>query len=850
MADTTSVRSEENETLSTESAQVVNAATASRSDSGNIEENIEESTAHTDSDGHPSSSNRSTLVSREDDVIEVHGDGDGDASLTGRFTFVSRHETAEESTSAAHRVSGTTNESRFFTNEELITMFYGPEEETELENTTAEGRRSSRGDLGDEVEENVNTGSNVTETMSGKKMVTAGPVYSSYNALEQPDTREVYRKVLARERARQHQVNAAERMEFRRQLEEQNKIYCRMLEERQKEIALNQVMIDERLRRNNHKRQMDHFAEKISNLSAEIDRLRSRNAEQLRIMRLENEDRTYTAVAATIGIENSELSSATSTSASQDENTVVQPDTEYQLPGGAATIGRVPRGWTLVSETPPSQSENTVVLPEYTSSASISGHRQGSATEPNASSPVGEEGMHENLLPVEGPTAKIEANVTDQSIGKSQSAIAEEDNGRQMGIVETAGCSEAESQAPTDEQVNEERIGVVTAAECSEAEVHAPTEQVIESELGTDYTVAEIHASAEQHMDDTEPLRNDVDWQSKTEEGKSSEQNDVVEEVPDVPMSSVVGDSELHSLVGDSTIGNEVAVEEEKNENNLETHDKTAASGSTHPTTAIKDHEEMNDEQAKNTSTENKTETEQVVSNVQKTDHTTAKEDDEEKTDKEAKTKPTENNSASEHVLSKVKTHHTTANEDDEEKADKEAKTNPTENNSASEQVFSKVKTRHTTANEDNEEKSDKAENNQTQQHSESQQLMSQRLALSKVKIANQLDKILQIPVDDDCTNKLAATLRPDNLEPDSLPDPLPKDLFCYTIAAFMQDINETIPSERAAVARRRILDFVLQHYTAFTQVNTFTVASRHKPPCLIRHSALVAITDEEKYIV
>lgn len=90
-----------------------------------------------------------------------------------------------------------------------------------------------------------------------------------------------------------------------------------------------------------------------------------------------------------------------------------------------------------------------------------------------------------------------------------------------------------------------------------------------------------------------------------------------------------------------------------------------------------------------------------------------------------------------------------------------------------------------------------------------------------KYKLAKSLDVILKETLKPGNINKIRQRVESAGFQAIPLPDPMPKDLFCYAASLYVTDITESDPDSRAAVLRKNCLDFVVGQMFNFTKVCT-----------------------------
>lgn len=88
-----------------------------------------------------------------------------------------------------------------------------------------------------------------------------------------------------------------------------------------------------------------------------------------------------------------------------------------------------------------------------------------------------------------------------------------------------------------------------------------------------------------------------------------------------------------------------------------------------------------------------------------------------------------------------------------------------------------------------------------------------------KYKLAKDLDVILKETLKQGNINKIRQRVENAGFQAIPLPEPMPKDLFCYAASLYVTDITETDPDSRAAVLRKNCLDFVVGQMFNFTKV-------------------------------
>lgn len=93
-----------------------------------------------------------------------------------------------------------------------------------------------------------------------------------------------------------------------------------------------------------------------------------------------------------------------------------------------------------------------------------------------------------------------------------------------------------------------------------------------------------------------------------------------------------------------------------------------------------------------------------------------------------------------------------------------------------------------------------------------------------KFKLAKDLDVILKETLKPANINKIRQRVENAGFQAIPVPEPMPKDLFCYAASLYVADITETDPAARAAELRKNCLEYVVGQLFNFTKVLPFHI--------------------------
>lgn len=89
-----------------------------------------------------------------------------------------------------------------------------------------------------------------------------------------------------------------------------------------------------------------------------------------------------------------------------------------------------------------------------------------------------------------------------------------------------------------------------------------------------------------------------------------------------------------------------------------------------------------------------------------------------------------------------------------------------------------------------------------------------------KYQLAKSLDVILKENLKQSNFNKIKKQVDEAGFQAIPVPEPFPKDLFCYTISMYMGDIDEIEPDNRAAIVRKNCIDYIVSQMMTFAEVS------------------------------
>lgn len=104
-----------------------------------------------------------------------------------------------------------------------------------------------------------------------------------------------------------------------------------------------------------------------------------------------------------------------------------------------------------------------------------------------------------------------------------------------------------------------------------------------------------------------------------------------------------------------------------------------------------------------------------------------------------------------------------------------------------------------------------------------------------KYQLAKNLDIILKETLKQGNFNKIKKQLDEAGLQAIPVPEPFPKDLFCYTVSMYIGDINEQEPDARAAIVRKNCIDYIVSQMHTFAEVSIMCLRISLNSICCLR---------------
>lgn len=90
-----------------------------------------------------------------------------------------------------------------------------------------------------------------------------------------------------------------------------------------------------------------------------------------------------------------------------------------------------------------------------------------------------------------------------------------------------------------------------------------------------------------------------------------------------------------------------------------------------------------------------------------------------------------------------------------------------------------------------------------------------------KYNLAKALDSVLKETLKQGNINRIKKQVDDAGFQAIPVPEPMPKDLFCYTVSMYMMDIAEQDPTARAAIVRKNCLDYIVSQMFTFAEVSS-----------------------------
>lgn len=93
-------------------------------------------------------------------------------------------------------------------------------------------------------------------------------------------------------------------------------------------------------------------------------------------------------------------------------------------------------------------------------------------------------------------------------------------------------------------------------------------------------------------------------------------------------------------------------------------------------------------------------------------------------------------------------------------------------------------------------------------------------LSERKYNLAKALDGVLKETLKQGNINKIKKQVDDAGFQAIPVPEPMPKDLFCYCVSMYMMEIGEQEPNARAALVRKNCLDYIVSQMFNFAEVS------------------------------